>query len=418
MRNLIATGILALAAVQGWASSQQSQDAVGGSASTNQVPFFNTAKTLRGDTNFVFFQTPDHLGVGTSNPQYSFDGVDFHFTSSMTATGSAAPQNCASGSGAMYFDSSANKWKVCENNGGYSNLVGGGGGVGTLGSPAAGNVTFWGSASQVTGRSTFTYNNDGNLGIGTATPGDGVDIERSILHGSSDTWKGIAAPPVSASGNGSIYFDSTSKSFQASQNGGAYQALLTAGTSGSWVKIDYSSGVAVSTMVFANTTLVSTTTYRITIHTFINAGTGTNLYHTLRLGTSPTVIDSAANYLWTMTAFSSGGAGNNIDQGTLVHGANGWIACPTGSSTSMTSTSPNQDFCNEEQFVLGQVFGSPKIRTLVGVTNSSITGRTGVNGGPFQGSYTGASVPTNIALTVDGGATNFTGEMILEKLNP
>lgn len=54
-----------------------------------------------------------------------------------------------------------------------------------------------------------------------------VGTTGDALFSSSSTHIGIAAPSLSAAGQGKIYFDSTSNTFQVSENGGAYVPLVT-----------------------------------------------------------------------------------------------------------------------------------------------------------------------------------------------
>lgn len=79
-------------------------------------------------------------------------------------------------------------------------------------SPAYAQSTLYSSAS-------------GDVGIGTTSPGSALDVNGAL------TMRGMAAPSVSASGQGIIYFDSTSNAFKASQNGGAYATLVGSGSS-------------------------------------------------------------------------------------------------------------------------------------------------------------------------------------------
>ncbi|HVE15061.1 MAG TPA: hypothetical protein VNI01_16825, partial [Elusimicrobiota bacterium] len=64
---------------------------------------------------------------------------------------------------------------------------------------------------------------------GIATPAAALEVNGGVLLRSSATWAGSAAPPVSAAGQGAIYYDSTLNKFQVSQNGGAYADLSTGG---------------------------------------------------------------------------------------------------------------------------------------------------------------------------------------------
>lgn len=64
----------------------------------------------------------------------------------------------------------------------------------------------------------------GNFGIGVPAPTTVLDI------GGALTQRGTVAPPVSASGQGRIYFSSAENKFKISQNGGAYTDLVSTAT--------------------------------------------------------------------------------------------------------------------------------------------------------------------------------------------
>jgi hypothetical protein len=76
--------------------------------------------------------------------------------------------------------------------------------------------------------STLYSSASGNVGVGTTSPGTALDINGAL------TMRGMAAPSVSSSGQGIIYFDSTANEFEASQNGGAYTSLVGGGGSSQW----------------------------------------------------------------------------------------------------------------------------------------------------------------------------------------
>lgn len=69
----------------------------------------------------------------------------------------------------------------------------------------------------------FMILKNGNVGIGTTAPAAPLDINGDFA------MRGIAAPAVSAPGQGRIYFDSTTNKFRISQNGAAYSDLASAG---------------------------------------------------------------------------------------------------------------------------------------------------------------------------------------------
>ncbi|MDG0815896.1 phage tail protein [Bdellovibrio svalbardensis] len=67
---------------------------------------------------------------------------------------------------------------------------------------------------------------NGNVGAGTAAPTSVLDIN------GAETMRGMAAPGLSAAGQGRIYFDSTANKYKVSQNGGAYADLVPAAGGG------------------------------------------------------------------------------------------------------------------------------------------------------------------------------------------
>lgn len=210
--------------------------------------------------------------------------------------GIAAPAVSTAGSGKIYFDSTANKFKVSENNGAYVDLVGGaagsyvaksgdtmtglltvttgagvGGvsvsaGTGAIGVAATSDTTgVSGTSAAGTGVSGSTTSGLGVVGStatgtaaqftasgatsqplvslqgGPAATGDLLRIENSggtdlfvVDSTGSIVTAGISAPAVSAAGTGKIYFDSTANKFKVSENNGAYVDLV-GGAAGSYV---------------------------------------------------------------------------------------------------------------------------------------------------------------------------------------
>lgn len=66
---------------------------------------------------------------------------------------------------------------------------------------------------------------NGYVGVGNNAPSTALDITGAVTH------RGMAAPAVSPVGQGRIYFDSTSNTYKASQNGAAYTDLVGGGSS-------------------------------------------------------------------------------------------------------------------------------------------------------------------------------------------
>lgn len=60
----------------------------------------------------------------------------------------------------------------------------------------------------------------GNVGIGSTAPSQALDVTGALV------LRGMPAPALSPSGQGTIYFDSSANVFKLSQNGGAYATIL------------------------------------------------------------------------------------------------------------------------------------------------------------------------------------------------
>lgn len=76
---------------------------------------------------------------------------------------------------------------------------------------------------------------NGNFGISTAAPAYTLDVNGGMMVRSSMTLASMSAPPLSASGQGAIYFDVTLKKFMVSQDAGAYYPL-GGQTGGGWME--------------------------------------------------------------------------------------------------------------------------------------------------------------------------------------
>jgi hypothetical protein len=88
------------------------------------------AKTSTGtDGNVILASSRGNVGIGTSNPSSALD-----ISGAVTAQGmSSAPSVSSSNTGRIYYDYSANKFKVSQNGGAYVDLISSGGGITSVG---------------------------------------------------------------------------------------------------------------------------------------------------------------------------------------------------------------------------------------------------------------------------------------------
>ncbi len=117
----------------------------------------NSANNLGIETNGTTRMTISaggNVGIGNTNPNTTLD-----ITGGMTYRGvAAASAPPASNEGKIYFDSTQNKFKVSENNGAFVDLV----------NP--------GAATQWTTNASDIHYSSGNVGIGTATPSELLEV--------------------------------------------------------------------------------------------------------------------------------------------------------------------------------------------------------------------------------------------------
>jgi len=203
-------------------------------------------------------------GSATNQIQAASGGVTAKYlvgTTSFTLTGdsSANAGLSSSGQGRLYFDSSSNKFRVSENGGSYVDLI-----------AATGVTSITGTSNQVSASastgavtlslpqnihtsatptfSTLTISSSASNAIsvtgsvsaaGFAASGSATNqiqcssggVTAKYLVGTTSftlTGDSSANAGLSSSGQGRIYFDSSSNKFRVSQNGGAYVDLIDA----------------------------------------------------------------------------------------------------------------------------------------------------------------------------------------------
>jgi fibronectin-binding autotransporter adhesin len=92
--------------------------------------------------------------------------------------------------------------------------------------------TMSGAVSGITTLATTS-----NMSVGGTLGVSGATTLANFTSGGSFTENGISAPSVSASGKGTLYFDSTAGAFEISQSGGAYSPIATTGNLGNYLPL-------------------------------------------------------------------------------------------------------------------------------------------------------------------------------------
>ncbi|MES2567058.1 MAG: hypothetical protein V4565_09350 [Bacteroidota bacterium] len=207
------------------------------------------------------------------------------------------PTQSPGNEGRIYFDRTAQKFKVSENGGAYVDMIGGGGsspwtqgsgvitqnnpgdlvGIGTAAPTSALHVYGTADPLQIMVQNTgggfktgyaiktateewfmgqdgnpstgfritdrdamevrFQIDQIGRIGMGTMFASERLDVAGNIKLDSSLMVTGLASvPPTSNGGNGRIYFDQSSNKFKVSENGGAYVDMIGGGGSSPWTQ--------------------------------------------------------------------------------------------------------------------------------------------------------------------------------------
>jgi hypothetical protein len=166
-----------------------------------------------------------NVGIGVYSPKTSLDLIG-----ALTQRGIAAQAVSGTGEGVIYFDSTANKFKVSQNGGGYTDLVYSGGGTTALSSLSAAtttntidNLNF----AQAWTWTTATTENPMTLSAASLTTGSLLSLNANALTTGSLIRATTSSDSVNST-NGLLYVGNTSAATTGTI--ARIQANLTAGS--------------------------------------------------------------------------------------------------------------------------------------------------------------------------------------------
>lgn len=279
-------------------------------------------------TSVMQVQQGGSIGVGTISPQAVIDVKDSAGRSTLMSNlsvnvvgasiyGAPTSNNVTNNA---YFDvvSGWNRFTTAN----PASLINANSGVISFQNAAAG-------ANPITWNEYMRVHANGAVGIGTPLPTNTLDVNGGVIMRSSVTVAQIAAPAVSAANTGALYFDSTSKKFFVSENGGAYTALLggAGGASGSFtvtssMTVLGAAGIGGSNLQNGTLVVVSTSaTNGNPVASFRN-NAGTDVFRVQQDGTTGIGTSNPASKLHMSTSTLIVDGVNSYNAGIHVRGAN------------------------------------------------------------------------------------------------
>jgi hypothetical protein len=350
-----------------------------------------------------------NVGIGTSTPGSTLD-VKGTLRLSGSSSGFVGFMPAATAGSTTYTlpssDGTGGQFLKTNGSGSLSWASAGGGTPGG----SAGSVQF-NSGSTFAGSSQLNWDNGNSyLGVGSIVPASTLDVNGAV------TVRAMTAPSPSSASQGRIYFDSTSNGFKVSQNGGAYQNLLTGAVSDvDIISITSPSKIAITPVVATNGISIgnmSSSAMGLNMGTVVGAtgiSVGSISSGGVGIALSPTGASSTAISMGTVTSgkglnvtgISGSGIGININSSATLSGAGLKItANGGGDAISVSSTGGGS--------ALSVASGGIYVASGGVTANQLITAGTGTAGSPaITESLNGSSglfFPSNtdIGFTVSG----------------
>jgi hypothetical protein len=190
------------------------------------------------DVERLRIDTSGRVGINTSNPSSALD-----VSGAITAEGmSSAPAVSASHTGRIYFDYAANKFKVSQNGGAYADLLPTGAFIANGGNSTGADISIGTTDNKAfsfmaNNTTAMTISQGGNVGIGTASPTDKLNVAGNTrVLGQATAQQNVVATGATVDfNNGNVQVlqapGGSAITLNNMVDGGAYTLIITDATS-------------------------------------------------------------------------------------------------------------------------------------------------------------------------------------------
>jgi len=157
-----------------------------------------------------------NVGIGSTAPSSILD-----INGALTVRGMAAPALSSAGEGRIYYDTTANVFKVSQNGGAYTDLVSGGGGV-----PAGANTQLqFNNAGAFGADAALAWDNTNKrLGIGTATPSTALTVQGGEITARSSSTINPTITAINIANTGSAVYGAMTSSVGSTVTGSFFNS--------------------------------------------------------------------------------------------------------------------------------------------------------------------------------------------------